>query len=295
MAIDLPASGVTEIGSLVTIYPGLRLELEENPNFLQELSPSQIEDLAFDFYVTASATPLTSAQYLDYQRGEAARLRTAILADSAAPVQLVSIAGDGEAFANLFLIALADVGLLRAEDAPPTATPTSDNVNLFFSALGGLLGGEAGSGIIDDATANLATSQAALVAMIERLRGYFGHTTDVFAGGVVPAFEKYDLGLPNPTSFVAYELRAVLPGDDVGQVADEVVFNLDDLGQRVGDTVSIMGPTGVGTQNFVPFQTPLPYTVTATYDNESSTAAGQIRIVVPLDDTIDGAVSCWVD
>ncbi len=287
VAIDLPASGVTEIGSLVTIYPGLREELEENPNFLAELTPEEIEALAFDFYVTASATPLTSAQYVDYQRGEAARLRTAILADIDAPNQLVSIAGDGEAFADLFLAALADVGLLRDEDAPPTATPTSDNVNLFFSALGGLLGGDAGSGIIDDAAVELATAETTLVTLVERLRGYFGHTADVFGGGALPTFDQYDLAAPNPTSFIAFELRAVVPDDDRGEVADTILFNLDDFGQQVGDSITITGPTGVDVDNFVPFETPLPYSVTATYDSESSDAANEIRILVPLDDTID--------
>ncbi len=71
VAIDLPAGGVTEVGAAVTIYPGLRAVLEADPDFLEDLSPFALDDLAFDFYVAAAATPLTSVQYIDYQTNEA--------------------------------------------------------------------------------------------------------------------------------------------------------------------------------------------------------------------------------
>ncbi len=181
------------------------------------------------------------------------------------------------------------VGLLRAEDvAADGASPSSDNVNLFFSALGGLLGGDAGSGSLTMRRRIWRPPKRCSTDLIERLRGYFGHTEDVTGGGSVPALEEYDLGLPNPTSFVAFELRAGPPSRfDGGDVADQIVFNWMDLGEQAGDSVTITGPTGVGIENFVPFETPLPYSVTATYDNESSEAVREIRILVPLDDTID--------
>ncbi|WP_372898597.1 CARDB domain-containing protein, partial [Stieleria sp.] len=142
VAIDLPNQGVTEVGSAVTIYPGLREILETDPDFLKELSPFELDDLGFDFYVAAAATPMTADEYLDYQRDEAAKLRGAILADQIdvenaedstnlflrrAHSALVSIAGDAESFTSLYLQALADSGLLRPEDTPPIADGKAEN------------------------------------------------------------------------------------------------------------------------------------------------------------------------
>ena len=71
----------------MTIYPGLRTLLEADPDFLKNLGPFELDDLAFDFYVAAASTPLTSAQYIDFQTTEALKLRDAILADSEADVE----------------------------------------------------------------------------------------------------------------------------------------------------------------------------------------------------------------
>ncbi|MEL6111008.1 MAG: hypothetical protein AAFU85_33795, partial [Planctomycetota bacterium] len=298
VAIDLPNQGVTELGSAVTIYPGLREKLETDPTFLEELSPFELDDLAFDFYVAAAATPMTTAEYLEYQRGEAVRLRAAILADTPddpnefeaqAYAALVAIASDESSFVDLYLQALVENGLLRPEDTPPVADGSADSINSFFTAVGGLLGGETGAGIVVEAGLDLESASDNLTVFIELLRGYYGHTPEVTAGGgSVPLFEDYDQGLSNPTSFATFELRAGPPPlFEVGEVADDIVFDLDDLGEEVGDTVELIGPNGVDQPNFVPFETPLPYTITAEYDSDSVDAVREVRIIVPLDDTLD--------
>ncbi len=194
--------------------------------------------LSFDFYVVAAATPLTSEQYRDYQLQEANRLREKILADSSAPTGLRGIVSDRSTFGNLYLQALGRVGLLRPEDTPPTADHTADNVNAFFIAIGGLLGGEAGDGIIREAAQDFGSAAATLGQLIEKLRTYYGHTPDAIGGGL-PTFEEYDLQLPNPTSFVAFNLRAGFPKEDSGQQAQTVIFNTGNLGEFAGNSVSI--------------------------------------------------------
>ncbi len=298
VAIDLPNQGVTEVGSAVTIYPGLREKLESDPDFLKKLGAFDLDDLGFDFYVAAAATPMTTAEYIDYQRDEAENLRNAILADEIenpnsfigrAQSALVSIAGDQNAFADLYLQALVENGLLREQDVPPVADGSAENINSFFSVIGGLMGGETGAAIIVDVGLGLATAESNLNAFVELIRGYYGHTPDVTSGGGnVPLFEEYDLQLSNPTSFVTFELRAGPPPlFDGGEVADQIVFNLDDLGQQVGDTTTLVGPTGFGPDNFIPIETPLPYTITTTYDTDAVDSAREIRILVPLDESLD--------
>ena len=288
VAIDLPADGVTEVGAAVTIYPGLREILEMDPNFLRELDPFILDDMAFDFYVVAAATPLSTPQYVEYQTAEANRLRDAILADDDAPAGLRSIAGDRSAFVALYLQALTDIGLLRPEDAPPVPDGRAANTNAFFTAVGGLLGGDAGSGIVADAETNLATAEQTLGDLIEKLRAYYGHTEGVFGGGTAADREDYDLGLANPTSFATFTLRAGPPPlFESGVIVEDIVFDTEGLGQFASENITIEGPTGFGEDNFVPISTPLPYSITVTYDDSQSEAAREIRIIVPLDDTLD--------
>ncbi len=116
----------------VTIYPGLREILEEDPDFLKNLSPEELAALSFDFYVVAAATPMSVAQYVDYQLAESRRLRAAIIADAEAPSGLRGIAADEESFGRLYLQALTGLGLLRSEDTVPFADLRADNVNAFF-------------------------------------------------------------------------------------------------------------------------------------------------------------------
>ncbi len=209
IAIDLPALSTTELSMAVTVYPELREILERQPDFLSTLRPDELAALSFDFYVVASATPLSTAQYIDYQLAEAANLRTAILADDNAAAGLRGIAGDAEQFNGLYLQALTDLGLLRPEDAPPYADDRADNVSAFFVAVGGLLGGDAGQGIVSEAAQSIATAGQSLGQLMEQLRVYYGHTVDAHGGGAVADGGNYDLGAANRTSFVTFTMARV--------------------------------------------------------------------------------------
>ncbi|MCA9191785.1 MAG: hypothetical protein KDB03_08485 [Planctomycetales bacterium] len=288
VAIDLPAFSTTELSMAVTVYPGLRELLEQNPDYLSTLRPDELDELSFDFYVVASATPMTSQQYIDYQTAEADKLRNAILADSDAPAGLKGIAGDPTTFAELYLQALTDRGLVRSEDVAPRADNHSDNVNVFFAAVGGLLGGQAGQGILDEAAQDFANAEVTLSDLMEQLRGYYGHTPDANSGGILADFANYDLEIANRTSFVTFTIRAGEPDQfDGGQAAQTVVFNTSGLGDSVDLGVAVDGPDGVGNFNMVPRATPLPYSVSVLHESEADLPAREIRIVVPMDDTLD--------
>ncbi|MEZ6135593.1 MAG: CARDB domain-containing protein [Pirellulaceae bacterium] len=288
IAIDLPALSTTELSMAVTVYPELRELLEQQPDFISTLRPDELEALSFDFYVVAAATPLSTAQYIDYQLAEAANLRTAILADNNAAAGLRGIAGDTEQFNGLYLQGLTDLGLLRPEDMPPFADDQADHVAAFFVAVGGLLGGDAGQGIVSEAAQSFATAGQTLGQLMEQLRVYYGHTADVNSGGAVADFANYDLGAANRTSFVTFTMRAGFPSEfDLGEVPDTVIFNTGGLGTHADAGVVIDGPDGFGELNMVPKATPLPYSIALTHDAEADSPAREIRIIVPMDDTLD--------
>ena len=96
-------------------YPGLDALLAQDPNFLAELTPDEIQQLSFTFYIQAAATPMTAAEYVSYQKKQADTLRTNILADSTAPSALKQIAANQTTFENDYLAALAQAGQLRAD------------------------------------------------------------------------------------------------------------------------------------------------------------------------------------
>lgn len=88
---DLINRGFAGLTFTADVFPQLRTLLEENPKFLEELDDFSLGELAFDFYIRAAATPMTVAEYLEYQRQTAADLRTRILA---APTTLLTLALD---------------------------------------------------------------------------------------------------------------------------------------------------------------------------------------------------------
>ncbi|NEQ69481.1 MAG: APHP domain-containing protein, partial [Symploca sp. SIO2D2] len=91
---DLHNQGFSAVSFLVEIYPELDAILEEDPQFFDSLLDQEIEDLAFEFYIYAAATPLSSAEYVDLQTERAEEIRLAILADEDAPQALTFAASD---------------------------------------------------------------------------------------------------------------------------------------------------------------------------------------------------------
>ena len=49
--------------------------------FAQEATDEELERLAFDFYIYAAATAMSTDEFIDYQREQAELIRTMILSD----------------------------------------------------------------------------------------------------------------------------------------------------------------------------------------------------------------------
>ncbi len=172
--LDLPTHKFESSSIFVQTYPELVRLLEEDPLFLKRLDPAQIDLLSFEFYVAAAATPLTAAEYLDRKRQEAAKIRTAILADSNAPTALAQLANDANSWTSAYLLALGAVGLIRPEDTPPVADGRAQVVANFFGAVAGLLGTDAGTAVLRNIDRDPVNATAAKTALVERIRGYLG-------------------------------------------------------------------------------------------------------------------------
>ena len=269
LILDLPTERVASTSIIVDAYPGVRELLEEDPNFLRNLDPTIKQLLAFDFYVAAAATPLTAAEYKQVKRDEAEQLRLAVLADNTAPLQLLTLAGNAGIWSDAYLAALTTAGLLRAEDLPPVADGKAQVVAGFFVGVAGLLGGFEGEAILAELESDPITATARAAELIDRFRGYAGHTPDAYGVGSIPSPEAYDLGTDSPASLVAFQMH-VGPG-----VAQNVAntsgpnLNLDGVAD-LSESVALVGPTGVGDANYIPVETPVPYSIVANHPLDAS-------------------------
>src|SRR5206468_1025826 len=104
----------------------------------------------FQFHITASATPLTRDEFIAQQSASAEALRVAILADATASQALQVLASDGATWNELYLTALGQAGLLRAEDVPPEVREDPKLISLMATLSAGILAGPAGEQIISD-------------------------------------------------------------------------------------------------------------------------------------------------
>src|SRR5262249_11390936 len=149
---------------LAEIHPALP-EIFENTvlNPLDDVDPC---DVAFQFHILASATPLSRDEFIAQQTDEALRLRDAIIADPAAPQALVVLAADPSIGTDAYLAALEQAGLLRPEDQAPAVHRDPLVVSFLAALASGILAGPAGSEIIGDGS---------LVDFFAQLRQWYGH------------------------------------------------------------------------------------------------------------------------
>src|SRR5262249_17777132 len=172
------SAGLNQNGDagLVDISPDLpALFFGDAPNPLDDADP---DDVGFRFHIQASATPLTRDEFLAQQRQQAANLRTSILNDPTAPQALVVLASDTHTWANLYLMALADAGLLRPEDQPPEI---HDNPQLFSRMAvlaSGILAGPGGQPLL---------SGGKLVDFFAQLHKWYGDDPTHLGSGGPPS------------------------------------------------------------------------------------------------------------
>jgi len=276
---DFVNTGYAAVSFSVETYPGLKDLLEENPNWLNELMPWELEDLAFDFYIQAAATPMTVAEYIRYQRDTAEQLRIKIIADANAPDALRGAAADAQMWGDAYLAALADSGQLRMQDEPPAIRTRPEFVSLMAAINTGILAGPAGGVIIGNGD---------LVSFFEQVRLWYGHDEQAYATGAIPEFNQFDLGLTHPTHFEAFTIH-VGPERDTGAPGIDDPDWTDYFGAagEESQNVRMSGPNGFGTLGMVPADTPLPYLISFEKSNTTAEAVAQVRIVQQLDADLD--------
>ena len=111
---DFVNRGYAGITLSIETYPELKRILAEDPDFFKNLFEWELESLYFQFHVYAAATPMTAAEYTDYQAGQAATARTRILADATAPTGLKAAAADATTWKAGWFAALTDAEIGRA-------------------------------------------------------------------------------------------------------------------------------------------------------------------------------------
>jgi subtilase family serine protease len=205
-AIDFRAESFDARTFALEIYPGLKALLAEDPNFLRKLSDLELEELQFEFYIFAAATPLTTEEFITFQRSRADALRLKILAEPSAPQALVVAAGDPAAFQDFYLQSLVRAGVLRYEDVPPSARITAEFDSNLAVQVAGLLANP-------DSAEFIANQTDALAAFFEQIRAWSDHDPNAFSGPEIPDGSAYNLQLSHPTRFEAFRIRVKVPDD----------------------------------------------------------------------------------
>ncbi len=283
-AADLVTGGVGGLTFTVRAYAGIDEVLRQDPRFFESLLPGQLESLSFNMWIMAAATPMTTAEYIAYQTGQAGRLRAAILADPAAPQSLLNLANSSSTWDSAYLAALTQVGLLLAEDAPPPVHESAQFTSSLVTLLAGALGGPGGSAIIaanplpDDWT-----------GFFTRFRGWMGDTPNAYgSGGVLPQASEFDLHLTSQTQFITYKVRVGTPGQESTVTPTDPNFSdIFGLSGQFSRRVQLTGPNGAGAANFVPANTPLPYVIGFSQESSASSALKQLQVVQQLSPLLD--------
>ncbi|MBL9127419.1 MAG: hypothetical protein JNL97_07225, partial [Verrucomicrobiales bacterium] len=210
-AVDFRTQGFDARTFALEIYPGLAELLKVQPNFLRQLDEVALKSLEFEFYIFAASTPLTTEEFIAFQRTRADDLRSKILADTSAPQALVVAAGDAAAFRDFYLQSLVRAGVLRYEDVAPTAKIQADFDGSLAVQVAGLLAKP-------DGVAFAANQTDGLASFFERIRAWSNHTPDAYGGSGIPDRAAYDLGISHETRFEAFRIRVKVP--------DEFFFSL---------------------------------------------------------------------
>ncbi|HDR14303.1 MAG TPA: hypothetical protein ENN79_02220, partial [Desulfobacteraceae bacterium] len=268
------------------LYPEMRDVLVKHPDALRDLRDQfvdpqwEYEEFAFKFYIAAAATPMTVAEYVEYQLGVAERLRNAILDDATAPRVLVEAAADSRVWGALYLKGLEQSGQLRPEDVPPEVHLLPQISSLASIMTVGLLGIDTGGDIIREGN---------LVGFFAKVREWYGHDPDArFPVDTLPNREDFDLGLTHETHFEAFWVQAGIGiGTDKAEVKDPNLQDFFGIAGERSDAVRMIGPTGYGQANFVPAGTYLPYTISFENPADATEYVKRIRIQQEIDENLD--------
>jgi len=283
-AYDFNTQGFASLNFDLEIYPELKRLLEENPRFLLDLTDLELESLQFDFYIFAAVTPMTSAEYVEFQNQRASELRDAVLADPEAPALARQAVADLADFQSFYLASLVEAGVLRPEDLPPSATRITEFNSDLALMLAGLLG-------------DSGATEADIETYFSRIRAWAGETPNAYGGSAPPDRSQYALDTESPTRFEAFTIEVKVPDEffaisgfgsqGSGQGPDETdLGSLFEEDAEQSPSLRFSGPSGFGEFNTIPVGYDLPFIL-----NFANPSAGdsirELRIVQQLDPALD--------
>jgi len=321
---DWKAQGLLDGGvqSLNNIQAGLAAKFLSHEDDVH-ITKKEALAMPFRFNVAGAATALTRDEFVAEQTEHAQKLRAAILADATAPSALSVLAADSDQWVAGWLGALEAAGLLRPQSEAPPIRDNPKVVSLNATLATGILLARGGEDYRTQAdllgffakvqqwygdTAKWAGDPNALKDGIE----YTEIRTDDQGNEVeipVPKMADpaaFDRHAAQDTQFLNFNIFAggsteleylrhigVLDADfnPVAAQSLNLTQYLQQAAQQNADAqalISVRGPQGAlaaDGASFVPADTPLPYTVS--FNNSTSHAVGQIRIVSQLDAAID--------
>src|SRR5207244_12151344 len=132
-----------------------------------EVITNKLENLAipFRFNAVAAATPMTRDEFIAQQKAEAEKLRASILADPNARPALQVLAADTDTWANAYVAALEQAGLIRPADEAPPVRQDPKVMSLMSTLATGILIGPAGDQY---------QTQADLTAFVAKVHEWYG-------------------------------------------------------------------------------------------------------------------------
>ncbi len=285
---DFVNRGYAALTFTADVYPQLRELLAEAPEYMEEnFSVLDLADLDMQFYMVAAATPMTAEEYVAYQRDEALAMREAILADEDAPSGLRVAVADADLWAEAYLAALSDAGLLRPEDEPPAIREQPEFQSLMGAITAGILGTEAGADVIADGD---------LVAFFDQVKAWYGHDETLsqpapyeLAPENLPDLADYDLDMTHTTHSEVFIVTVRASEREFESIQPEEAdlsgyFGVDATGSA---NATVTPPEGVGEQDFIPLAARLPYTVEFEQGADSDEIVSEIRVMTQLDEDLD--------
>ena len=203
-----------------------------------------------------------------------------MLNDSNAPPALVALAGDVQAWTDLYLAALEEVGLLRPDDQAPPIRENPLVVSQMAAIASGLIAGPAGEEI---------RGSGNLLEFFDQIRAWYGHDPQLRGEQEVPDSADFDLGLTLPTHFEAFNIYVPFQDcrPDIPEFVEIPPVNfttyLDPAAAGTARLATMTGPTVFGDEQYLPASERLPYTVYFQNAATSSRSASEVRIVTELD------------
>ncbi|WP_198080418.1 CARDB domain-containing protein, partial [Acinetobacter calcoaceticus] len=306
--------GVLDLSKIQRGLPARFLDTETR------LTETEMLALDFRFNIAAAATPITRNEFIQDQIKHALKMRDAILQDTSASTNLKALAADGAQWAQGWLAALEDAGLLRPENQAPAIKESIQVLSLTANLASGILLSKAGESF---------QTKASVLSFFEQMQKWYGDTSkwagdpnalkaqiDYYelrqddlgnsATSPVPKnITQEDLILNNEsnTHFINFNIFAgdkaqseylrhigLLDGEfrPIGAQALALSQYLQQMAAVNTDVIHVQGPSVMphtDGKSYVPSETALPFKLN--FQNTTEQSLHEIRLVTAIDEQLD--------